>query len=340
MKIAKLFSLHSYRTQAKYIVFGFIPIIILLYFFICPFRSILPWSLQRDIEILGKIPISNIKLCVCTPTKTHVLPSPDGLKIVIDEYLPTNKQIIGNIIIIHGHTDLGGRLGIYRILAKNLAAAGFATYVPDLPGFGRSDDPFTLRHDQPRDNTEDVITVTQYVQHQNLSNNKMTSIIGHSRGSTYILKAFPNLKDISSIVLIGPPRRVSSLAQKPKSVEKAWRRSQDTRKKVYGKDFPDWYSRTKWRKNFLDMDITKHLSPFKLPNHIPLTFIEGESEPKKDRDYTKSVVNTLNAPISYHLIKDADHYINTIHFGSVVIYDSQKIKETIKYISEFLPKDT
>ncbi len=331
--MVKLFSSH---TRSKYLISVLIIITILLYLLIVPFKSILPWSIQRNIEVIERIPASNFKLCLCNPTRTLIIKSHDNLKIVMDEYIPLNKPIIGNIIIIHGHTHLAGNLALYRVLAKNLADAGFATYVPDLPGFGRSDDPFSIRRKQPRDNTTDIITISKFVQKQQQSKNIVTSIIGHSRGATYVLKALTELADISSIILIGPPRRVSILAKKPHNEDKSWRRSEDTRIKVYGKGFPNWYTRDMWRKNYHDMEITKHLLPFKQYNHPPLTFIEGSLEPKDDRNYTKSVINKLKQPIGYQLISGADHYLNTIHIAFVAAYDSKIIKTTCDFISQFI----
>lgn len=57
------------------------------------------------------------------------------------------------VVLVHG---LGGRAEDWRSLAPYLASAGFRVYMPDLPGYGRSEKPADFSYSVP-DETEAVV---------------------------------------------------------------------------------------------------------------------------------------------------------------------------------------
>ena len=59
----------------------------------------------------------------------------DGIRV---HYLVTGPENGRPIVLVHG---LGGRAEDWRNLAPSLARAGYRVYMPDLPGFGRSEWP-------------------------------------------------------------------------------------------------------------------------------------------------------------------------------------------------------
>jgi len=66
--------------------------------------------------------------------------STDGIRV---HYLVAGPERGNPVVLVHG---LGGRAEDWRNLAPALAAAGYRVYMPDLPGFGRSERPASFSY--------------------------------------------------------------------------------------------------------------------------------------------------------------------------------------------------
>jgi pimeloyl-ACP methyl ester carboxylesterase len=98
-------------------------------------------ALLAALAVLGfwALPVSYFKAALylrerCSGIESHTV-IVEGLRV---HYLAEGPKFGSVVVLVHG---LGGSAEDWRNLAPSLAQAGYRVYMPDLPGFGRSEQP-------------------------------------------------------------------------------------------------------------------------------------------------------------------------------------------------------
>ena len=110
----------------------------------------------------------------------------DGLTLVGTLYQPEAAGEFPGIVLVHGSTAEGRKLGLYRLLGKELAGRGYVVLSIDLRGYGDSDDPSRVDISSALDYTSDIIGAVDYLSALESVDPGRMYVIGHSLGAAPI----------------------------------------------------------------------------------------------------------------------------------------------------------
>jgi lysophospholipase len=135
------------------------------------------------------------------PTSEETILASQGRRILFRAWLPDEKPD-PVVVIAHGYGEHGGR---YVHVAMRLNEAGYAVYVPDHHGHGRSDGPRgRISLDEA---TEDLAQIIELAAGRN--NGCELFLLGHSMGGALALRYAMTRQDrLTGLVLIAPLVRV------------------------------------------------------------------------------------------------------------------------------------
>lgn len=196
------------------------------------------------------------------------------------------------ILLLHGSTPEGWRMGLYRLLGRALADRGYVVLSIDHGSTGDAGAGL------------DFLRSLDDVQAGGLT------IMGHSGGAAMALSAGLSHHDVSSIVAIGPGVRVEERAE----TEGAYF---ERRRLRYGKPARIAESDAFPARQTLEF----HMTYFAQSDHKPLLLVQGEREDRDDREFLRGLHATMAGPATLLIIPDADHYMNVINVGPLVAYD-------------------
>ena len=239
------------------------------------------------------------------------LRTPAGLKIHGRVY-QTPQQVTqrGRILLLHGNFADGQLHPLYPLMAESLANRGFLVLTLDFAGFGRSDDPFTSETGLETDQEKETELALAYLKTLP-GERKSITLIGHSMGANAALRVGLRNPDVSSLVLIGPPRRVGERFTSYQDLTYFFERAQKTEQLQYGRNqFPPWYSLRDFQEEFLDRDIVYSLPELAKWRHKPVHFMDGGRENTADLLFLNRYIQKVNAPCDYVTMLDADHNFN------------------------------
>ncbi len=274
------------------------------------------------------------------PDKDFKLKREDGLEIGASVYGTKDEGVKPGIILLHGNTPLGRKLPFYEVLSTKLAERGYIVITIDFAGFGESGDPFQFNTIEALDSTKEVFAALTYLKSlRNLEEGNI-SIIGHSGGAEAAIPFGINEDDIKSIVAIGPPRRVRERRTSLEDREYFWERAKKTRKTLYNKDFPEWYTIDLWQKLSYGREMDSYIDYFSQKGHKPIFLIDGELETEKDRTYLKNYHLKIKEPKRYSTIKNSDHYGNTFMRKGIIFYNKKVIDDLASVIDSWLRKNS
>lgn len=299
----------------------------------------LPWRVKKTIEpvtdYFKKVSLLNVRFCLCSEDKEITIQRADRLKIKGSLYGVVGGNSRPGIILLHGNTPLGRKLAIYKVLSSKLAEQGYLVLTIDFTGFGESDDPFSLDTVEALDRDKDVYTAIEFLKTLQIVDTSQIYIIGHSGGAVPAFRV--GIKDtcIKGIIAIGPPRRVTERLNDPRDKNYFWKRAIRTRREVYGKEFPAWYTEDLWLERNLKNDMKKYKGYFSQNLHKPLLLIDGELESEKDKLYLRNFFNGMTEPKRYITLKNSGHYCNTMSLLGSVLYDIKVINQTTNAIDRW-----
>jgi pimeloyl-ACP methyl ester carboxylesterase len=316
-------------------------VLLILFSAILPFivpRHYLPWRVQHALLFLKKVPLSNLGVSIGRPDKEIKFMTVDGLSIAGSLYGSKTKTMRPGIILLHGNTPLGRKLAIYKILAEKLRKRGYLVLTMDFAGFGESDDPFSVGTKEALDETKDVDAAIKYFKTLiNLDQDRIY-VIGHSGGADAAVGLCIKDPNVQGVILIGPPRRVAERSQDPRDQDYFWERAKRSRREVYGKEFPAWFT----KEMFLAMQFPipkedeDYLDYFSQKVHKPILLIDGELESDKDKIYLQKAFDKLSEPKEYITIENSDHYFNTKNLDCFVFYDKKVISKAVNTIDRWI----
>jgi len=120
----------------------------------------------------------------------------NGCRLVTDIAEPTGGgQPQGYIVMLHG---LAGSKRVMSFMTEGFASQGFRVFVPDLPGHGRTDAPFSF--DAAERCTEDLL---RELIGRGFVNPERTLLVGHSMGGAIALRV-GSREPVAGVIAVSP----------------------------------------------------------------------------------------------------------------------------------------
>lgn len=258
-----------------------------------------------------------------------------NLKIIGTLYKPDSASPAPAIVVVHGSSPEGRRLGIYRYLGKALSERGYFVLTIDLRGYGESGDPVVGGEPSLMNAKQDVLHAFDYLSSLSAVLPDQIFVIGHSGGSKEALEAGIADGRVRKIILVGPPRRVEERISSEQADEFDYFRRRLMRYMRLDTPVPaeiyQEYSQSMQMENFSDYLMT--------PAHKPLLLIDGELESKADRDYLEAFFDSIAEPKDYFTLSGTDHYVSIANFGSIVFYDKKIADDFVDKVTTWLAAD-
>lgn len=124
------------------------------------------------------------------PEFQHTVTTPDGIRLLVREYVPEIAGSRRNLLLLHGACEHGGR---YMEFARTSASAGWRVLIPDLRGHGLSTGvPVYVRHFD-----EYLQDVRLLCRHFSLDP-QQTVVVGHSLGGLILARLLETQADIAT----------------------------------------------------------------------------------------------------------------------------------------------
>jgi len=260
----------------------------------------------------------------------------DGLKIKANVYKPGGKGPHPAILLLHGNYPVGQSYPLYRVLSQELAGKGYVVMTIDFAGYGQSEDPFAS--EKPVDTSLEAETriAIDFLNQQPYVIPGRIGLIGHSMGADPALRVGTKTEGVTTIVLIGPPRRVQERFYSPADINFFWDWAHKIGKQQYGREeFPAWYSKKQWQNDILKRDMIFTLPYLSQLRHKPVLFIDGEREMKTDKQFLTQYVKTSSFPKRYVTLPKTDHDCNVLSRGNQIFYDPITMNHLVGTIDEW-----
>lgn len=233
------------------------------------------------------------------------------------------------ILLLHGSTPEGRRLGIYRLLGRKLAERGYVVLSEDQRGFGDSSDPPQVNNIDAFDWTGDLRAFIDYLTALDGVDPERIYLLGHSMGANQAISAGIEDDRVQKIIAIGPSRRV----QERWTAEGEYFRRREMRYMRLPQPIPASVYLELWENTpFID----QYLPYFAQLDHKPILLIDGEREGNADRQFLQAICDAMSEPKPCYTLARADHYANIANFGPVVVYDPPVIEALVDEINLWL----
>jgi len=284
----------------------------------------------------SKVPWRSMAACRCAGGRAVEIVRPDGIRLAgsIDRPPPSAHRQRA-ILMLHGNTPAGKRLGIYRVLSRGLADRGFVVLSVDFAGFGESEDAFRLGSRGAVNQDLDARAALRYLMTLD-GGTESLDVVCHSMGCNAGFSVGLAEPAVRAIVAIGPPRRNPERFQDPADNEYFWQRARQTRQWVLETDFPAWYTKEIWLEDRLARNLERHLEILSRSPHKPVLLMDGELESEADRAYLRDYFERMAEPKTYVTVPRSNHYGNTVSGLGLALYDREVIARTVDEIARFL----
>ncbi len=256
----------------------------------------------------------------------------DGLTLIGDLYRPATTGPSPGILILHGSTPQGRRLGMYRILGHELSGLGYVVLIIDQRGYGESDDPPGVTDPNDFDFVTDARNTIRYLRGLDGVDPERLYLVGHSFGADVALATATEETTIQKLIAIGPGRRLTERAGTVDAPETDYFRRREMR--YMGLDEPvtvDVFLQSRAR-----LSIENHPSYFQNEKHVPILLIDGERESSKDHQFLRDAFQSMVGEKAYVTLDRADHYANIANLGALIIYDAQAVTQLVREIDKYL----
>ncbi len=323
-----------FRGFAVFIGIGFV--VASLVVFVDPLRRRLPWRTREGVErifVRGDLVDKRIYFDRGLE-RLHVQNGDRVLSTVL--YRPAGEGPHPGVVLLHGSNRLGRRLCLYRVLARELARNGRMVLLPDLAGFGESDDPRSFDSVEDWDGVSDTLAAVEALGFLDGVDSSRIDLIGHSLGGGVALAAGLNDPSIRRIVCLGPGRRLSERLANVGEQEMS--RKRFARDRQLEEIPPLSLVLAVGRAH----DIEQYLDVLTSPGHKPLLLADGELEDPLDLAYLNDVVSRIAPPKKFYRLKDTAHYLNVQGFSgdhSFGVYDRAVLTRFVDVVEEFLQEE-
>lgn len=295
--------------------------------------------LEHAEQEIDQDPVSDRKQKIVLPyqhklkkEQVRLIREPDKLGLSGQLYLPDSGQWHGEaVVLMHGNYPQGSQFPLYEILSNELARRGYLVFSFDFAGFGKSDDPFSTGSPLSVNLDIDARAALHFVAELPGVDSHRIHLVGHSMGADPVISVGSLAENVSTLTLIGPPRRVFDRFHYQPDLHFFWQWAHKVRKSVYGlKQFPAWYTRDVWQQQILSRDMVNFLPYFSGWHHKPVFFIEGGREDKPDRTFLHWYYCKSSWPKRFLTLAGADHQCN-VQWGSGgrILYDPEVMEQLV-----------
>ncbi len=256
----------------------------------------------------------------------------DGLTIVGTLYGAESGDSKPAILLLHGSTPQGRKLGLYRLMGQKLAALGYVVLTIDQRGFGQSDNPPTVNDADSFDFVADVENGLDYLAGLPAVDGEQIFLIGHSFGGDVALTAVVANAPVEKLIIIGPGRRFMERGGTPDAPEFDYFKRRQMRYMFLWQSIPDAVFlayRTR-------LPLENQLDYFAQPEHTPILMIDGELESVADQAFLAQIYDGMAGEKAYTTLDDADHYANVANVGPLIVYDETAVSQLIDEIDTYL----
>jgi pimeloyl-ACP methyl ester carboxylesterase len=259
----------------------------------------------------------------------------NGLTIVGDLYGADDSGSKPAVLLLHGSTPQGRKLGLYRLIGSKLAEVGYIVLAIDLRGFGQSDKPSDVQDADNFNFLADVAQALAYLESlPEVSPNRLF-LVGHSAGGDVAIAAVAKeYAIVKKLVLIGPGRRYMERGGTPDAPEFDYFRRGEMR--FMG--LPSAIPAHVYLAYRATLPLENHLHYLSQPTHPPLLLLDGELEGREDQQFLQEIFSLTAGNKKYVTLTNADHYANVSNFGPLVIYDKVTVDQLIQELNTFLSK--
>ncbi|MBK8905309.1 MAG: alpha/beta fold hydrolase [Anaerolineaceae bacterium] len=260
----------------------------------------------------------------------------DGLTIAGTLYGAEEAARKPAVLLLHGSTPQGRKLGLYRLMGSKLAEQGYVVLTIDQRGFGQSDNPPDVQDAASFDFVADVNAALAYLVAAPGVDPDEIYLVGHSFGGDVALTAVADGGAlVEKLVLIGPGRHFLERGGTPGAPEFDYFRRREMRYMFLWRAIPEDV--------FIDyrtvLPLENHNDYLAQPSHVPLLLLDGALESSDDQRFLQDVYETAVGEKAYITLENADHYANTANFGPLIIYDETAVDQLIKGIDRFLDEE-
>jgi pimeloyl-ACP methyl ester carboxylesterase len=257
----------------------------------------------------------------------------DGIHITGTVYNPDDdSRLKPAILLLHGSTPQGRKLGLYRLLGRELANQGYVTLAIDQRGFGQSDDPPDVNRPESFDYVADVQHAISYLLSLPNVDPDQIYVVGHSFGGDVAMTAVTQESRINKLVIIGPGRRFIERGGSENAPEMEYFKRREMRYMFLWHPIPtDVF--LQYRST---LPLENHLDYFANPEHAPILLLDGAQESAADQAFLQEAYETMTEVKAYITLDQADHYANVANIGPIIIYDQQTVAQLIQEIDVFL----
>lgn len=296
-----------------------------------------------DVRLLAGLPTKSVRSLLNGPlTAKQIYWDNHGETVAIESAgltlagtLYTPPQSINpsypGIVLLHGSTPVGRKLGLYRVLGRELANRGYIVLAIDLRGYGGSDDPPAVQQAASFAFVADVTHAVDYLATIEEIRPDQLFVVGHSFGGDVAISAAVAEPRLQKVVAIGPGRRFNERGGTPEAPEFNYFRRREMRYMLLWEAIP--------AETFMAYRVLLPLEnqlPYFTRVHQPLLLIDGALESADDRAFMQKLYTLISEPKAYVTLADADHYVNTANLGPVVIYDQLAVEQLVQEIDRWL----
>jgi pimeloyl-ACP methyl ester carboxylesterase len=298
-----------------------------------------------DMRLLISRPLTNFSSFVQAvrgePAIVYIYPAQqitfqsNGLSIVGDLYGADGSSNKPAVLLLHGSTPQGRKLGLYRLMSSELAEIGYIVLAIDLRGYGQSDNPTEVTDAEEFNFAEDVTAALAYLESlPDVIPNRLF-LVGHSFGGDVALTAVATqAADVEKLVLIGPGRRFLERGGTPDAPEFDYFRRREMRYMWLPSPIPAAI----FQEYRTTMPLENHLDYLSQPTHTPLLLLDGELESKEDQKFLQEIFFLAAGEKAYATLTKADHHVNVANFGPLLVYDKVALAQLMLELETFFAK--
>ena len=259
----------------------------------------------------------------------------DGLRIAGSLYWPSGRPDGSAVILVHGNSPSGRRLGLYPLLARAVATRGYPVLTIDLRGFGESDEPGTAAPDD-WDARRDISAAVTYLGSLPGIDITRVYVVGHSMGGAYAVAAAATDDRIAGIAALSPPRRVDERILAPGAPDRDFFYRRFARVRA-ARGHPEGHvpiglflhiARV-WR-------LENYAGHFAAPGHQPILLVDGGREAPEDRAFLRRLYRAMSPPKRYVTLSGSNHHANSTQVGRLVVYDARALAALADTIDAWL----
>ena len=257
------------------------------------------------------------------------------INIVADLYIPRNTKHAPSILLLHGSSPYGRKVGLIRLLGLYLQERGWIALAPDARGFGDTDDPVDRDDPSAWSVKTDVRRALDYLTGLTQYDGSRVFVLGHSMGANHALEGALYDPRVKGLILIGPGRYVNG----EKSAVSLWNRARFSADRILEQPVSEQVAVSVRQRGNIAKLAT---GPLGNPQHKPILIVDGELEGDKKLQYMRKVVDEIAPPLFYHTLRETGHYVGVwSFFGSdTVYYRSDLLNPFIDMLMEFLGVQT